>query len=336
VPDSTDVALVSLGTTPGLRRADEVFAAQLRAAGVSCEVAQVEVGAAGALRRHPAVTDLVEAVAARRTRRPPAQVVVYSAVTAAFLQRRGRPYAVRFDSPAALNRPGLAGAWQRSAERRALADARCLLPWSRAAGDAAPGDAKRVVVPVPIEELDGADTRDIDVLAYAGDPHKRGLDRLCAAWEVAGSPGRLVVGGIEPDAAVRWLGRRGFAPPDDVEWTGPMSRADWIATVQRARLFANASRREDYGISQLEALAAGVALVTVPSEGPYEALPLARRLAPELVDSDLAAALVAGLGLGDSELARYRSDAAAALAPYRPHVVQRVVAEQVIPALGLA
>jgi len=47
VPDFTDVALVSLGTTPGLRRVDEVFAQQLRDAGVACEVAHVQIGAAG-------------------------------------------------------------------------------------------------------------------------------------------------------------------------------------------------------------------------------------------------------------------------------------------------
>ncbi len=60
VPDFTDVALVSLGTTPGLRRADAAFAQQLRHAGLGCEVAAVEIGAAGTLRRNAAITDLVE------------------------------------------------------------------------------------------------------------------------------------------------------------------------------------------------------------------------------------------------------------------------------------
>jgi glycosyltransferase involved in cell wall biosynthesis len=335
VPDFTDVALVSLGTTPGLRRADEAFAEQLRHAGVACEVVRVHIGAAGALRRHLAVTDLVESLAARRTPRPRARLVVFSTVTAALLQRDPGPYAVRFDSPAAMNRPGLAGAWQRRAERRALAGARCLLPWSEAADAAAPGDAPRVVVPVPVEQLPAGGTRDIDALAYAGDPKKRGLDALCLAWDQLGGGARLVVAGIERERALHWLGRRGVSEPAGVEWAGVLSREDWLAAVRRARLFINASRWEDYGISQLEALSAGAALVTVPSPGAYEALTLARRLAPELV-GDLKPVIAAGLALPDAELERYRGAAATELAPYRPAAVQALVTERVVPALGLA
>jgi len=336
VPDLTDVALVSLGTTAGLRRADEAFADGLRHAGLDCEVAAVRVGAAGALRRHPAVTDLVESLAARRTRRPRARVVVYSTVTAALLERDADPYAVRFDSPSALNRPGVAGAWQRRAERRVLSGARCLLPWSESAGVAAPGDAPRVVLPVPVEQLPGAQARDIDAIAYAGDPKKRGLDVLCGAWAKAGAGARLVVGGIEPERARRWLARKQVVEPDGVEWMGPVPRERWLERVQRARLFVNASRHEDYGLAQLEALSAGAALVTVRSPGPYEALPLARRLAPELVADDLASALAAGLAMAEQELDAYRGAAATELAPYRPAAVQAVVEERVIPALGLA
>lgn len=336
VPDFTDVALVSLGTTPGLRRADEAFAEQLRDAGVSCELVRVRIGAAGGLRRHPAVTDLVESLAARRTPRPRARLAVFSTVTSALMQRDRGPYAVRFDSPAAMNRPGVSGAWQRRAERRALAGARCLLPWSEGAAEAAPGDAPTVVLPVPVEQLPHAGTRDIDALAYAGDPKKRGLDVLCQAWARAGGGARLLVGGIEPDRARRWLARRGVAEPANIEWMGPVERERWLDTVQRARLFVNASRWEDYGLSQLEALSAGAALATVPSAGPYQALPLARRLEPRLVANDLADALVAGLALSDSELERYRGAAANELARYRPAAVQALVTERVVPALGLA
>ena len=331
-----DVVLLSLGTTPGLRRADAAFAEQLRDAGADCRLVPVEIGrAAKALRRNPAITDLVEAAAARRTLRPEAGVTIYSTVTAAFLQRGG-DYAVRFDSPAALNRPGVSGAWQRQAERRALGRARCLLPWSDAAGQAAPGDAPRVVLPVPVAESPAEASREIDVLAYAGDPQKRGLDVLCRAWAKAGGAARLVVAGIERERAAEWLERRGVVAPADIEWAGLLSRDDWLATVGRARLFVNASRREDYGISQLEALSAGAALVTVPSAGPYEALPIARRLAADLVGEDLAAALAAGLALDDAELRDYRRRAAEELEPYRPAAVQAAVAGRVIPALGIA
>jgi glycosyltransferase involved in cell wall biosynthesis len=100
----------------------------------------------------------------------------------------------------------------------------------------------------------------------------------------------------------------------------------------------NASRREDYGQSQLEALAAGTPLVTVPSPGAYEALPIARRLAPELVAADvtpsaLAAALRAGLALEDRE--GYARRAAEEMAPYRREAVLAVVRDELAPALHL-
>jgi glycosyltransferase involved in cell wall biosynthesis len=192
------------------------------------------------------------------------------------------------------------------------------------------------VLPVPVAESAEASERDIDALAYAGDPHKRGLDILCRAWARSGGDARLVVAGIERERALRWLEGRGVGAPPEVEWTGLLSHQEWLACAGRARLFVNASRREDYGISQLEALSAGAALVTVPSPGPYEALPIARRLAADLVDDDLAAGLFAGLALGDAELGDYRTRALEELAPYRPAAVQAVVAERVIPALGLA
>jgi hypothetical protein len=99
----------------------------------------------------------------------------------------------------------------------------------------------------------------------------------------------------------------------------------------------NASRREDHGLAQLEALSAGCKLVTVPSPGPYEALPLARQLAPELVASDVsAAALERALRAGlDLDAPSYAARARNCLQPFRPEAVERVVAERVLPALGL-
>ena len=327
---TVDIGLVSLGTTPGLRRADAALADQIRAAGATCEVVPARIGrAAGSLRRNAAVTDLVEALASRRAvRSVDARAWIFSSVTAALLQRPPEvPWAVRFDSTAALNRPGSSGAWQRALERRVLRRATLLLPWGEQAG---PG----VVVRVPVEEIAGAAERDIDAIAYAGYPHKRGLDLLCAAWGRAARPGeRLLVGGVERERALQWLERCGVAEPPGVEWPGLLAREEWLGLVARARVFANASRREDHGLAQLEALASGCALVTVPSAGPYEALPLARELAPELVSDDLAAALRAGLDLGDRE--GYATRARELLAPFRLEAIQQVVAGEVLPALGI-
>jgi len=344
----SDLALVSLGTTPGLRAADAALARMVRELGLSCVVAPVHVGAvAGRLRRQIAVTDAVEALAARRAGRElGARAAVFSTVTAALLQPRpAMPHAIRFDAPAALNRPGPSGAWQRAAERRAIARATLLLPWGEAAARALPEGPPRFVLPVPVEAPTpvAASARDTDVVAYAGYPRKRGLDLLCAAWwrSGAGAQGRrLTIAGVPAGRGRAWLTRCGVAEPPGLEWVGSLPRERWLERVARARVFVNASRWEDHGLSQLEALAAGTPLVTVPSPGAYEALPLARTLDATLVAGELSAealaqALRAGLGLSPGALAAYGARAAELLAPYRPDAVRATLAERVLPALGL-
>jgi glycosyltransferase involved in cell wall biosynthesis len=331
LPPAVDVALLSASPTLGWRMADDAFAALVRDAGASCAVVRVSVGPAGRLRRHPALTDLVESLASRHSasRLPPARAVVVSTVTASFFQRLSVPYAVRFDAPAALNRPGWPGAWQRWIEPRALSRADVLLPWSEEA--AVPG---RRVIPlgVPIERVAGAEVRDVAALAYAGNPHKRGLEVLASAWASAGLDGRLVVGGISAAAGRAWLARHGVPDPG-IEWVGVIPRAEWLALLGRARLYVNASRFEDHGIAPLEALSAGAALVSLPTPGPYPALRMARELAPELVSTDLAAALRAGAGV---DLADYARRADALLVPHRVEAMRRTVAEEVLPALGIS
>jgi glycosyltransferase involved in cell wall biosynthesis len=338
-----DIALVSLGTTPGLVRSDEAFAALVRQAGVTCEVVTVPIGAAGRLRRHPAVTDLVEALAARRAvRGVQASAFVYSTITAALLQNPPGPYGIRFDATAALNRPGLGGAWQRRRESGVLERASVLMPVSHGAAEAVDGARPPVVrVPIPIEPIEGAAARDVDAVAYAGYPRKRGLELLCAAWAEAAPKGaRLVVGGADREKAMRWLRRTGVPEPPGVEWAGALPRERWLELVGRARLFVNASRWEDFGIAPMEALAAGTPVVTVPTPGSFEALPLARELAPALVGwgvgaHPLAGALRAGFALGDAERRDYADRALELLSPYREAAVARVVAHEVLPALGL-
>jgi glycosyltransferase involved in cell wall biosynthesis len=339
LPQVPDIALVSLGTTPGLRRSDEAFAQLVRSAGASCEIVPVRIGAAGRLRRHVAVTDLVEALAARRSARGvEARAIVFSTVTAAFLQRPRVPYAVRFDAPAALNRTGPGGAWQRAAERRALGRARVLMPLTEAAAAAAPhGDAEVVRVPIPVDPVEPAPARDIDAVAYAGYPRKRRPDLVCEAWaRVKPEGGRLVIGGADRAKGVRWLERRGVPEPKGVEWAGELARAEWLRLVARARAFVNASDWEDYGVAQFEALAAGTPLATVPSPGPYEALHLARQLAPGLVTDRIDEGLAAALAMDDAARERYRERALELLVPYREESIRGVVAERVLPALGVA
>jgi hypothetical protein len=337
-----DVALLSLGTTLGLRRADDALAGLLEEAGASCRMVRVRIGATGSLRRQITVIDLVEGLAARRAQRATAgarSVIVSSATTALLLRRPPVPWAVRFDSPTALNRPGLAGLWQRTRERRVFAAADLLLPWGEAAAAAAlpvAGGTPMIRLPVPIEVPSAAGAR-TGVVAYIGWMFKRGLDLLCDAWAQAAPAERLTIGGCDRATGVAWLARHGVEEPPGTEWLGALPRDAWLERVGRARLFVNASRREDHGLAQLEALALGTPLVTVPSPGPYEALPIARRLAPALVAPEvsapaLAQAISAGLAINDPS---YAVRAAVALEPYRRATVLATVRDAVLPALGV-
>ncbi len=341
-PD-VDVALLTASPTLGWRLTDASFVSLVRAAGATCAVTRVTIGPAGRLRRHPALTDLVEALAARHSagRLPRARAVVVSSVTASFFQDLRVPFAVRFDAPAALNRPGPAGAWQRAIEPRALRRARVLLPTSAQAGRAAGVDGP-VTIPlgVPIDPVPGAPHRSLDAVTYGGNPHKRGLHLVCAAWALAGARGRLAVAGVDAAAGRAWLARQGVPEPPGVEWLGVVPREEWLALLGSSRTLVAAARFEDHGHAALEALSAGAALVTVPSPGPYPALAMARALAPRLVAADrsaaaLAEALSAGLAMTAVEREAYAARAAALLAPHRFEALTRTVADEILPALGL-
>lgn len=320
-----DVLIVSLGSTAGLRAADDELAGALRRAGATVAIATArpprEV-------RTFALTDLAWAVAARRVARTAIadldpRAVVYSTVTAALLwPRRG---AIRYDAPAAANRPGRHGVWQRPLERRRLSQAPLLVPVDGGTLAETPRPhAPALVVPIPVEPSPGDPVaRDVAVLTYAANPHKKGLDRVLAAWAAARREGEeLVVAGadVPVDAAgVRVAGR--LSPPE------------YRALLRRARVFVTAPRREDYGIAQLEALADGCVLVTTTAPGPYAALPYARALDPRLVVADdrgLAAALRTAL---DDPVAGYARDAAAAMTPFSRLAVDVIVREELLPRL---
>ncbi len=347
-----DIALVSLGTTMGLREADAAFARLVRSAGASCEVVAVSFGVAGRLRRRSmALIDLVEALAARHAAdRARGRAIVYSSVTAALLQPpRGVPVAIRFDGTAALNRPGGGGAWQRRRERSVLGAATLLLPLSPEAGHAAaaaatPGAPPTVVLAPALSPARDAWARDFstappDAAAYAANPDKRGLDLLCEAWRAARpADGTLAIGGLDRAAGLRWLARRGLDEPAGIEWLGRLDRDRWLAVVASARVFLSAARFEDWGLAQMEALAGGTPLVTAVTPGANPALPLARALAPALVAAQptadaLARALRAGLALDASERAVYAARAAELLEPYGEAALRRRMAEEILPRL---
>jgi hypothetical protein len=351
---AADVLLVSLGSTAGLRRADDELQDSLRRAG-----AHVAVARATAPEPVPTMmlTDLWWARSAWRAARAileqqrdsPARSVIYSTMTAALLWRR--PGAIRFDALAAENRPGRHGLWQRPLERRRLRQATLLLPWGEGSLAGAPrsatsADERTLVVPVPVEPSGPpAERRDIAAITYAANPSKKGLDRVLAAWrqlratrgaergtDAAGSAGdageELLIAG----ASAAQLKLSGLLAPGEpgVRVVGALPEHDFRALLRRARVFVCAPRREDYGIVQLEALADGCQLVTTTAPGSYAALPIALELDARLVGDDLVGALRVAL---EQPLGDYAERARTALAPFAREAVDRLVAERLLPRL---
>jgi glycosyltransferase involved in cell wall biosynthesis len=325
---AVDVLIVSLGSTAGLRAADGELAGALQRAGAAVEV--VAARAPRELRTY-ALTDLAWAHAARVAARDgiaafAPRAIVYSTVTAALLwPRRG---AIRYDAPAAANRPGRHGIWQRPLERRRLGEAPLLVAVDPGTLTETPRPhAEAIVVPIPVEPSPATGAaRDIAALTYAANPAKKGLDRVLAAWARARSDGEvLVVAGAD---------LRVDAP--GVQSAGRMTPAAYRALLRRARVFVTAPRREDYGIAQLEALADGCALVTTAAPGPYAALPLARALDPRLVvdGGDGGAGLASALRVAlDTPAADYAARATAAIAPFGRAAVDVVVRDELLPRL---
>src|SRR5690348_1051140 len=323
MPD-TDVLVVSVGSTTGWGLAANELVHSLSRGGA--KVALVDTGKLRRVRTF-ALTDFVEARAARQAciegiaRHDPA-AIIYCSMTAALLWPR--PGAVWLDSIAAENRPGRHGVWQRTVERRRLHQTPMVLAMSSRAlapldGSDVPDNV--VLVPVPVDRSGPpAATRDVDVVAYAGNPEKKRLDYVLDAWSRARRDGEtLVVAGTDR-----------LAPAEGVKLAGRMAPADYRALLRRARVFVAAPRREDYGIAPLEALADGCMLVTTPAPGPYPALDIARQLDCRLVGEDLVPALRTAL---DDPAPMYAQRAAELVEPFSRQAVDRTVANEVLPGL---
>ncbi|HWH96280.1 MAG TPA: glycosyltransferase [Baekduia sp.] len=328
-----DVLIVGLGATHGLRAAEDELAGALLRAGADVMLVRAE--------RPPevrtlALTDLVWARAARRAAakalaEASPRALLYSTTTAALLWPQ--PGAIRFDAPAAANRPGRHGVWQRPVERRRLDQATLLVPQDAGAlVEAGSPGTQAIVVPIPVEPsgqraLDGPGaTRDLAAVTYATNPYKKGLDRVLAAWEVARRDGEeLVVAGLRgPDR-------------EGVRYAGTLEHEEFRALLRRTRVYVTAPRREDYGIAQLEALADGARVVTTPSPGPYAALPL---LSGDGGVGWVAAPDPDGLGAAvrralddETDDALYAKRALDAIAPFRRPAVDATVADELLPRL---
>jgi glycosyltransferase involved in cell wall biosynthesis len=368
--DTVDVLLVQLGSTEGLRVADEELVGSLRRAG-----AHVVVARAARPReiRTLMLTDLSWARAARhaavealaRLRGKPPRSVIYSTTTASLLWPL--PGAIRFDSVSAANRPGRHGLWQRPLERRRLCRAPLLLPSSAgalaeaAAAVGGVGEAlnleRALVVPSPIAACPpgegGTPACNHRSLGNEAPPATMGAGRPpdpvrrdIAAITYAANPRKK---GLDRVLAAWWSVRRpgerlaiagidrkglranGIEVVDEgIDVVGTLSQPDYRALLRRARVFVCAPRREEYGLAQLEALAEGCRLVTAPAPGGYVALPIARALDARLVSEDLGAALRGAL---DAPAGDYAARAAKLVEPFTVAAVDRIVARELLPRL---
>ena len=370
--DEIDVLLVKLGSTEGLRVADDELVGSLRRAGV--QVAIAKAAHPGKIRTLM-LTDLRWAYSARRAakevldrlKRNPPRSVIYSTTTAALLWPL--PGAIRFDAPAAANRPGRHGLWQRPLERRRLREAPLLLPSSvgalAEAAAAVPGCAERaLVLPPPItpppppedgtpvgpvldaqtdgDSADRPSERGTAAIAYTADPPERDI----AAITYAANPYKKGFDRVleawrrvrrpSEQLVVVGITREGLREngfdvlDDDIHIAGSLSQRNYRALLRRARVFVCAPRREEYGLAQLEALSEGCRLVTTPALGAYVALPIARELDSRFVSEDLGAALREAL---DVPKAGYADRAAELVEPFTVASVDRIVAEQLLPRL---
>ena len=276
---AVDVLIVSLGSTTGLRAADEELAASLRRAGASVAVAAAapprprahadahrsrlgraaaRAAAAAALRARPAAVDrLLDARPPRccgRAGRDP-------------LRRARRRQPARpprpLAAPARAPAPGEAHRCCCRGARAALAEAGLGAAASRPRSLSCRCRSSPPGEPAP--------ERDIAAITYAGNPAQegprpraRGLARR--RGRAAGEGAELVVAGASAEE-LRGAGIDRRREPG-VRDAGRLPAAEYRALLRRARVFVTAPRREDYGHAQLEALADGCLLVTHAGAGP--------------------------------------------------------------------
>jgi hypothetical protein len=349
---AVDVLVVSPRTTPGLRRDHDELLRALHRLELTTAVATSHYGAIGRLRRLAYVADetIVFAALAHATHRVlqrvrPRFIFITTSVGGALLPSQLlERAAIRFDGLATATRRQWWGAGSRALERRCLRRAAVLLPYTTAvARDAQTligSDRPSIVWPSPVRPgPPPAQERWPAGLCYANNPDKKGLDIAVSAWKLA-APGdhRLLIAGIEPAAGQRFLRARGVDAPSNLEWCGRLPETRYRQLSASVLVHVGSSRVDEFATTQLEALMDGALLVTGPSQGPIEALHLARAIEPRLVAAEmtpegLAVPIREALRLDSQEREAYRRRAREALEPYTREAFINRLRDEVLPAL---
>jgi hypothetical protein len=344
-----DILHVCAGTTGGWKAIDDAMNLALDELGVSVKRIAMPRRGIGLVRRsgHP-LNDLYEAGAmATATSRALQEVspsaIIYSSSHAALLQPRRRlREAVWVDGPIALMSPGARAAPVRALERMRQHRLDVVLAMSLQHPDLLAEPLRpraTVVLHMPVDPSDpDVPAQDIPPpygAMYAGVPGKKGLDIAIDAWEMAAPQMPLVVTGITVAEAESYLGRR---PPKDIVFTGRIPRAKHRAIVRQASVYVSASRREEYGTAQLEAMTDRIPLAAVPSLGAVEPVAVARRLTPDLVAGDISAQALASsirraLSMDEEERAEYGRAAGAIMGEYSFGAFKQRLRDDVLPLL---
>lgn len=351
-----DILHVTCPTTFGWTVNDAALCRALTELGL--EVQQVSLRGAreglvaqAAQRLRSPATDLYEsakyrAVTTATLRHVRPRAIIYSSSQAALLQRRRTiPEAVWVDGPAALTRPGKRNLPLRRLEgvRQRRLDLAMGMSLCHAEAITSPLRAKQsTILHAPIDRSSGSGDPLVDEIPqpfgaiYAADPYKKGLDLAIDAWRLTGTTATLVISGITTAQAAEFLGR---GLPDNVRVIGPCAPQAHRSLVRAAAVYVSASRREEYGTSQLEAYADLVPVAAVPALGLPEPVAIGKSVRPELIASDISAPALArainlALGMTPSELDAYRSAAAIVMADYSYGAFKARLANDVLPRLA--
>ena len=309
----TDVLIVSLGSTAGLRASDGELAASMRRAGAQRRDRDRRARSRGCARSR--WTDwrwarAARAAAARGHRRPrSARDRLLDDDRRAALAAAGRDPLRRARRGDAPGPPRLLAAPARAPPAaRGAAAGRDLAGHARR--DAASRTRPSLVVPIAVEPSGlGAPWAQRDIARSPTPPIR--TRRASTACSRRGRRRGARARRSSSPASTRRACRRS---PEGVTRGGRARAATPTARCCCARkLFVTAPRREDHGIAQLEALADGCLLVTTPAPGPYAALPIARELDARLVTEDLAAGDPRGARRAGAALRRALDPAARAV-----------------------
>jgi glycosyltransferase involved in cell wall biosynthesis len=120
---------------------------------------------------------------------------------------------------------------------------------------------------------------------------RKGVDRVVAAFAASGLAGRgwrlVVAGRTRPGYAPAWLER----PPTGVVVTGAVPDATVVALTATAEIAVSASEYEGFGLTVLEAMAAGCAVIAVDATAIPEVVGDAGLLVPDGSVETLASAM---------------------------------------------